>query len=248
MRHVNLIPMAGAGQRFVDAGYTVPKPLIEIDGEPMIIRAAKSLPPADYWIFICQEEHILEHGIDEKLRQYFPNSDVISVRYLTEGQACTCMLAKDVLRPDDQLTIGACDNSMEDDQKKFRNQIASSDALVWTFRNNPAVEKNPKMYGWVEVDNDGKSKRVSCKEPISDNPLRDHAVIGAFSFRQAELFLQAVDSMIAKNRRINGEFYMDVAMDECITLQNSVLPMEVSTYTCWGTPEDLEKYNKRHAD
>ena len=246
MRNVNLIPMAGAGQRFVDAGYTVPKPLIEIDGEPMIIKAAKSLPPADYWIFICREEHILEHRIDEKLRRIFPCSDIVSVGYLTEGQASTCLLAKDFLLPDDRLTIGACDNAMEYDKNNFGNQIASCDALIWTFRNNPAVMKNPKMYGWVEIDDNGKAKKVSCKEPISENPIRDHAVIGAFSFRQAEVFIRGVGSMIAKNRRVNNEFYMDVAMDECIQMNYDVMPMEVDNYTCWGTPKDLENYKNRN--
>ena len=108
--------------------------------------------------------------------------------------------------------------------------------------------KNPKLYGWLEVDDDGKAKRVSCKEPISDDPIRDHAVIGAFSFRYAELFTRSVDSMITKNRRINGEFYMDIAVDECIQLSKAVRPMEVVNYTCWGTPVDLEKYKISNAD
>ena len=70
MRRVNLIPMAGAGQRFVDAGYKVPKPLIEIEGLPMVVKAAKTLPPADQWIFICKEEHIRENGIDKLLNSH----------------------------------------------------------------------------------------------------------------------------------------------------------------------------------
>ena len=65
MRRVNLIPMAGEGQRFVEAGYSIPKPLIDVDGIPMVVRAANSLPDADHWIFICREEHIQDHGIDK---------------------------------------------------------------------------------------------------------------------------------------------------------------------------------------
>ena len=245
MRNVNLIPMAGAGQRFVDEGYTVPKPLIEVDGEPMIIKAAECLPPADHWIFICRKEHVVEHGIDEKLKKLFPCSDIISVGYLTEGQASTCLLARDHLQAQDRLTIGACDNAMEYDQSNFKNHIAEYDALVWTFRNNPAVIENPKMYGWVQLWDDGRAKKISCKQPISENPLQDHALIGAFSFREAGGFIKSVDSMIAKNRRINNEFYMDVAMDECIRMDYDVRPMEVNNYTCWGTPEDLEKYKNK---
>ena len=242
MRRVNLIPMAGAGQRFVDAGYDTPKPLIEVDGTPMAVLAAKSLPTADHWIFICRDEHILEHGIDKVLRHHFPSSEIISVVYLTAGQASTCLLARDLLRPDDQLTIGTCDNAMEYDPEVFEQKITQADVIIWTFRNNSAVLQNPKAYGWVEVDETEKALKVSCKEPISTKPLSDHAVVGSFSFRKAETFLQCVDTMITKNRRINNEFYLDVAIDECILLGYVVCPIEVRQYVCWGTPQDLEEY------
>ena len=232
--------MAGAGQRFVDAGYDTPKPLIEVDGTPMAVLAAKSLPAADHWIFICRDEHILEHGIDKVLRHHFPSSEIISVDYLTDGQASTCLLARDLLRPDDQLTIGTCDNTMEDDPEVFEQKITQADVIIWTFRNNSAVLQNPKAYGWVEVDETEKALKVSCKEPISTKPLADHAVVGSFSFRKAETFLQCVDTMITKNRRINNEFYLDVAIDECILLGYVVCPIEVRQYVCWGTPQDFE--------
>jgi NDP-sugar pyrophosphorylase family protein len=243
MRRVNLIPMAGAGQRFLDAGYTIPKPLIEVDGTPMAVLAAKSLPKADHWIFICRYEHILEYGIDKILRHHFPCSEIISVDNLTGGQASTCLLAKDLLRPDDILTIGACDNSMKYDQALFELQISKADALIWTFKNNKAVLDNPSAYGWVEVDSNGKAIRISCKKPISDYPLNDHAVIGSFSFLRAELFALCVENMIAKNRKINNEFYMDIAMDELIKGGFDVFPMEVIQYNCYGTPRDLELNN-----
>ena len=240
MRRVNLVPMAGAGQRFVDAGYTVAKPLIKVNGEPMVVQAAKSLPEADHWIFICRKEHLRGNGISDDLKRHFPNPEIISVEYLTEGQANTCLLAKNLLRPDDILTIGACDNAMKYDQVLFEIQISKADALIWTFRNNKAVLDNPSAYGWVEVDSNEKVTRVSCKKPISDYPLNDHAVIGAFSFRRAESFVLCVEKMIAKNRRINNEFYMDVAMDELIQLGFDVFLMEVLQFFCWGTPQDLE--------
>ena len=246
MRRVNLIPMAGVGQRFIDGGYDTPKPIIEVDDLPMIVKAANSLPVTDYWIFICRKEHVLKYDIDKLLKYYFKNSDIISIDYITNGQASTCLLARDLLYPDDQLTIGACDNAMEYRQEEYEIKINQSDVLIWTFRNNSAVLQNPKAYGWVEVDKTGKALQVSCKEPISDNILVDHAVIGSFSFKRAEIFFQCVDSMIAKNRRINNEFYIDVALDECIGLGHEVRPFEVEKYICWGTPQDLDNYVTGH--
>lgn len=242
MKRVNLIPMAGEGQRFIDAGYVTPKPLIDIKGLPMVVQAAKSLPQADQWIFICRSSHITDYNIDKKLNKYFPGALVLPVDHLTEGQASTCLLARDYLLPNDQLTIGTCDNSMEYNQEKYEQLIKNNDALVWTFRNNSAVLQNPKMYGWVKVNESGVSTGVSCKEPISNDPLNDHAVMGTFSFKKAEYFLECGDEMIRKNRRINNEYYLDVILDECVLNGYNVIPFEVDDYTCWGTPKDLEKY------
>ena len=241
MRRVNLIPMAGAGQRFVDAGYEVPKPLIEVRGLPMAVRAAQSLPAADLWIFLCRAEHVRDCGLDEVLRDHFPGAEVLTVDRLTEGQACTCLLAKASLRDDDALTIGACDNAMTWDRDALDVVWSRTEALIWTFRGNPAVEKDPTAYGWVAVDDDGRVTRVSCKVPISDTPQQDHAVIGAFSFRRADTFVRCVESMIAGGRRMRGEFYMDVALDEAVRLGFEVRPCEVEEYVCWGTPKDYEE-------
>ena len=237
--------MAGEGQRFIDAGYKIPKPLIKINGLPMVVRAAKSLPPADLWIFICREDHIKNFAIDRELLNYFSDAMILSVDHLTEGQVSTCLLARGHIFPDDQLTIGACDNAMVYHQKDYDKNIDMHDALIWTFRNNPSVLQNPNMYGWVQVDVSGKAKGVSCKAPISDQPMKDHAVLGTFSFKRVEHFLECADQMINKDRRVNNEFYLDVVMDEYSLNGYNVITLEVDDYICWGTPFDLEKYKER---
>lgn len=235
--------MAGEGQRFIDAGYKTPKPLIQIDGLPMAIRAAKCLPPADHWIFICRAHHVNESTIDEKLLSHFPDATILVVDHLTDGQACTCLLAGGYLKPDDQLTIGACDNSLSFDLREFETLIGRNDALVWTFRNNPVVLRNPTMYGWVSLNGSGGVNGVSCKKPISADPLHDHAVAGTFSFKNAGYFLECTNNMTKKNRRVNGEYYLDVVADECVLSGLIVAPFEVTSYNSWGTPFDLEKYH-----
>ena len=244
-KRVNLIPMSGAGQRFVDAGYDVPKPLIEVAGKPMIARAANSLPNADEWIFVCREFHITESAIDTKLKDIFPNSKVLSVKELTEGQACTCLLAKDLWDDDEMLTIGACDNAMTYQRDCFEKFVAdtNTDAIIWSFRNNPAVLQNPSMYGWVDVDGANNVRSVSCKKPISDDPLNDHAVIGSFTFRRAGDFVVCAEAMINEDIRINNEFYVDVVMDVAVKRGLKVKVFEVDQYICWGTPADLDTYN-----
>lgn len=244
MRHVNIIPMAGEGIRFVNKGYRLPKPLIPINGIPMVVRAAKCLPSADLWIFICKEDHVLNSKIEDILNQHFSSPKIISVDFLTEGQASTCLLAKKYLRPNDILTIGSCDCRMYYDKTSYNNKLVTSDALVWTFRNNKSVVKNPEMYGWTKLDKDGQVSRVSCKVPISNTPIKDHAITGSFSFKKAENFLDYCDKTISKNRRINDEFYLDIVLDECVIGGLNVHHFEVDEYNSWGTPLDLENYLK----
>jgi len=240
-----LIPMAGAGKRFYDEGYLQPKPLIEVSGKPMIIKAVEALPGGEDYIFICRKEHLEENQIDKLLKDTFPNTNVIAIDYLTEGQASTCMLAHNNVPLGNQLLIGPCDNGMTWDYEKFQQQIEdeSVDALIWTFRNNSTVQRNPKMYGWIVVDENENAKKVSCKVPISDDPVNDHAIIGTFWFRKAEDFFFYANKMISKNRRINNEFYVDEVMNELIEDGKKVKVFEVNKYICWGTPNDLRTYN-----
>jgi hypothetical protein len=237
--------MAGEGRRFVEAGYSVPKPLIPIDGVPMVVRAATCLPRADEWIFICRESHVRGAGIDVTLRECFDNAAILTVDHLTEGQACTCLLARGLLQPEDSLTIGACDNSMTYDRAALETLMDAEnvDAMIWTFRRNPAVLQNPRMYGWVLTGGPKQARRVSCKIPISDSPLEDHAIIGTFTFRRAGDFLACADAMIAAGRRINGEYYVDEVANVAIESGLRVMVFEVQRYICWGTPQDVDVYN-----
>ena len=234
--------MAGEGQRFLQQGYDIPKPLIDVDGLPMIIKAAKCLPNADKWIFICRKEHIESFGIDNTLNKYFPNSKIISIDRLTNGQASTCLLAKDYLKKNDIVTIGACDNGMSYNEKRFKQLIKNNDAIIWTFKNNKSVLRDPYMYGWVDVNDIGKAKKVSCKMPISNNPINDHAIVGAFTFKKAEYFISNTEKIISKKIKINNEYYLDTVLNECIKNGLNVSPFEIDQYDCWGTPSDLLEY------
>lgn len=236
-----LIPLAGAGQRFVEAGYRDPKPLIKVSGRPMIVQAAMAMPDTTNQVFICRQEHLEHYPLASTIKSFYPEAQVLSVGYLTEGQASTCLLGKSSVDQDAPLHIAACDNSMVYDRARFDQLFAgnSVDAVIWTFKGNPTVVNNPKMYGWVKTDVQERAIKVSCKVPISDDPINDHAVVGAFSFRRAGDFLSAVEKMIAANRRVNNEFYVDECMNLLIEAGLNVHVFKIDHYICWGTPNDL---------
>lgn len=236
-----LIPMAGAGSRFVKEGYTIPKPLIDVSGKPMILQALNCLPMAEKNIFVLRKED--EEQIAPTLKSNFKNTQIISIDYLTEGQASTCLLAKNYLELEKPLIVGACDNGMIYDKNKVNEMLNNLqiDSAIFTFRNNITVTRNPKMYGWVKTINE-KVLEVKCKQPISENPINDHALVGCFYFRKAKFMIDAIEKMIQKNIRINNEFYLDTAINELVILNRHVTIFEIDKYICWGTPNDLKTY------
>tara|TARA_B110000902_G_scaffold264972_1_gene347890 strand:+ start:3683 stop:4441 length:759 start_codon:yes stop_codon:yes gene_type:complete len=237
-----LIPMAGAGSRFKKEGFKISKPLILVNKNPMVIEATNHLPKSEQHIYICRKEHLEDDKIDIEIEKYYPKSKCITIDYLTEGQAATCLLAKKEINTNEELIIGACDNGMIWEEEKFLLEKKQADCLIWTFRNNVTVINKPEAYGWVEINDRNEAKKVSVKVPISKNPISDHAIVGAFWFQKGKYFVEAAEKMIAKNRRINNEFYVDECINDLIEAGLRVKVFEVDKYICWGTPNDLKTY------
>ena len=240
---IKLTPMAGAGSRFTEKGYTVPKPLLPVMDLPMVVSAAKALPgPDENMVFVLRDFHISEYGIDKTLVEHFPDAKIIVIDQLTEGQASTCLLAKEFINNDQELFIGASDNGMLYDQAKFDQAKEAADALVFTFRNNPTVLPKPAAYGWVEVEKDDATIIEAKVKFDMPDPLKKHAYVGAFWFKTGKLFVEAAERMIAQNRRINNEFYVDECINDVIQLGYKAKVFEVDHYICWGTPNDYKTY------
>lgn len=251
-----LIPMAGAGQRFADAGYRVHKPAIptidRYDGteKPMVVCATKDLPgvaaDGSNVIYVDRTFH-REDGVEDAIRAYYEKAQFITIDRLTEGQACTCMLAKDYLDPEEELLIAGCDNGMDIDRAAFEETKRACDCIVFTYRHNEAVLQNPNAYGWMLTDEAGNITGTSIKKAISDTPMEDPAVVATFWFRKAKVFFDATEKMIRENDRINGEFYVDQTVKHVIDLGYRAKIFDINRYVGWGTPADYEGYQNTFA-
>ncbi len=251
-----LIPMAGAGQRFADAGYRVHKPAIptidRYDGteKPMVVCATKDLPgvaaDGSNVIYVDRTFH-REDGVEDAIRAYYEKAQFITIDRLTEGQACTCMLAKDYLDPEEELLIAGCDNGMDIDRAAFEETKRACDCIVFTYRHNEAVLQNPNAYGWMLTDEAGNITGTSIKKAISDTPMEDPAVVATFWFRKAKVFFDATEKMIRENDRINGEFYVDQTVKRVIDLGYRAKIFDINRYVGWGTPADYEGYQNTFA-
>ncbi len=248
-----LIPMAGAGQRFADAGYTVHKPAImTVDRatgqeKPMVVCATKDLPgvaaDGSNVIYVDRNFHKTD-GVEDAIRAWYPQAAFITVDHLTEGQACTCMLAEPYLDPEQPLLIAGCDNGMDIDRDAFDALTKECDCIVFTYRHNEAVLANPNAYGWMIADAAGNITGTSIKKAISDSPMEDPAVVATFWFRRAAVFIEATKKMIAENDRINGEFYVDQTVKHVLDLGYRAKIFDIDRYVGWGTPADYEGYQK----
>ncbi|MGH9551838.1 MAG: NTP transferase domain-containing protein, partial [Terriglobales bacterium] len=241
-------PMAGRGSRFQKAGIETPKPLLNVSGKPMFVQATNSLPQAGRHIFVCLRES-LDQKTEHTIRTNFRDASIVVLDEVTQGQAQTCALGLAMPQPpvdlDSPIMIGACDNGMMVDRIALRDLLENPkvDAIAFTFRKHSSSARNPHMYGWIAVQpGTDKATRVSVKKPISDFPINDHAIVGAFYFRNAGMFLAAFDRMVQNNIRVNGEYYVDSLFGELIEMGMDCRVFEVDSYICWGTPDDWKTF------
>ncbi|EWY40469.1 hypothetical protein N825_34825 [Skermanella stibiiresistens SB22] len=237
-----LVPMAGLGSRFARKGYAEPKPLIPVSGVPMAVQATRDLPSADQTVFVLRRTLPSLDRITAALDRAIPGSRMIELEGETDGQARTCLLGLDGVDPDAPLTIGACDNGVVFDAEEFERQMADPavDLIVWGYRGHANAARNPAMYGWIDV-RDGGISGVSVKRPLADT-ARDPVIIGTFTFKRARDFTAAAERMIARDGRVNGEFYVDACVNDAIALGLRCVLFEVDAYLCWGTPDELRSF------
>lgn len=241
-RGTTMVPMAGLGSRFAQEGQTLPKPLIPVSGEPMVVQATLDLPAADKHVFVLRRDLPGLDAIETTLRQRFPGCAAVELEAVTDGQARTCLMGLSETDLDAPLTIGACDNGAIFDADALRAALDDdeADVLLWTARGYPGAIRRPQHYGWVD-ERDGVVRAVSVKTPLAD-PARDPIVVGAFTFKRARDFAAAAEAMIARDGRVNGEFYVDTCINDAIALGLRCKTFEIEHYLCWGTPDDLRTF------
>lgn len=241
-----VVPMAGLGQRFADQGYTLTKPLIPVSGLPMVAQATHDLPSAEHYVFVLRADMTGYQSVADELKRLYPTAIIKTIDRVTEGQACTALIGLDALAPVSSsaspITIGACDNGALYNREAFERLLGDPavDVIVWGVRGYPNAARHPQMFGWVDADST-RIQSISVKKPLA-SPASDPIVLGTFTFRHAEDFRRALDRLVTRNGRVNGEFYIDSLIDDAIALGLNCHLFEVDSYLCWGTPNDLRTF------
>ena len=231
-----LIPMAGAGSRFEKAGYSFPKPLIEVEGKPMIQVVVDNLNYESNHIFLVQRVHREKYNLDSLLPLITKKCDILEVNGITEGAACTTLLAKDLINNDNPLIIANSDQFLEwnvnDFMYKMKEQDA--DAGIVTF-----TATHPK-WSFAKVDEYDFVTEVAEKNPISDI-----ATVGVYYWKRGSDYVKYAERMIEKNIRFNDEFYVCPVFNEAISDNKKIKIYHINKMYGLGTPEDLNNFLNR---
>lgn len=228
-----LIPMAGAGSRFAQAGYTFPKPLIEVNGKPMIQVVVENLNVDAHFIFLVQKEHYEKYNLKQLLNLIAPGCDIIQVDGLTEGAACTTLLAKELINNDEPLLMANSDQFVEWNSNECLYAFTADniDGGIVTFK-----ATHPK-WSFAKLGDDGFVSEVAEKNPISDN-----ATVGIYFWKHGRDFVQYAEQMIEKNIRTNNEFYVCPVFNEAIQDGKKIRAKSIDKMWGIGTPEDLNYF------
>ena len=230
-----LIPMAGRGSRFATQGYTFPKPLIDVKGKPMIQVVTENLNIKANYTFIVQKEHYEKYSLQHLLNLIAPNCNIVQVDGITEGAACTTLLAKEFIDNDEPLLMANSDQFVEWDSNEtlyaFTN--GNCDGGIITF---PAT--HPK-WSYAKLGEDGYVSEVAEKKPISE-----HATVGIYWWAKGSDYVKYAEQMIEKDIRVNNEYYVCPVFNEAIGDGKKVRIKEIEKEGMWGigTPEDLNYF------
>ncbi len=234
-----LIPMAGHGSRFETQGYTFPKPLVEVRGRPMIQVVVENLNIKANFIFIVQKSHYKKYNLNFLLPLIAPGCDIVQVDKVTEGAACTTLLAKNFIDNDSSLLIANSDQYIDWDSNEtmyaFNN--GKADGSMITF---PSVHSK---WSYAKLGEDGYVCEVAEKKPISK-----HATVGIYYWAKGSDYVRYAQRMIEKDIRINGEFYVCPVFNEAIEDGKKIGIKEIGEHSMWGlgTPEDLKYFLENH--
>lgn len=235
-----VIPMAGAGSRFVKAGYKTPKPFIDVAGKPMIVRVMENLSyqKVNYYLIARKDHVVAEKEVVGKIEKEF-GAKFILIDKLTEGMACTVLYARKYINTDVPLLLANSDQIVDISIGDYIEDCLKRklDGSIMTF-NDPHMDTK---WSFARVDGNGLVTEVKEKVAISE-----HATVGVYMYSKGRDFVDAAIDMIIENDRVNNEFYTCPTYNYAIKSGKKIgiYNIEFGQMHGVGTPEDLNSYLK----
>ena len=231
--------MAGRGSRFARQGYTTPKPLIDVLGTPMIELVTENIRPScpHRFIYLCLQEHIEKYNLQDELQRIAPGCVIVPVDHVTEGAACTVLLARDYIDNDDELMIANSDQYVDIHVDDYLAAMKNNDGLIMT------MTASEDKWSYIAYDEDRHVTLVREKEVISSE-----ATVGIYNFAHGSDYVYYADEMIGRDLRVKGEFYVAPVYNLMIEADKKIgfynIGSDGNGMYGLGIPEDLQSFLK----
>lgn len=241
-----LIPMSGEGSRFNRAGYADPKPLISVNGRPIIEHVVNLFPGETDFIFVTRQEHMETTNVEEVLKRIAPQGQIVAIPGSKKGPVWAAKAAFDLLDDNEPVIVNYCDFFMDWDYADFKRKVTSNQAdgaipCYLGFHPHLLHEKN--FYASCLVDENNWMQEIREKHSYTPNKMDSPQSVGTYYFRSGAIVKKFFQMQIDEDVNLNGEYYVSLVYN---LLQREGLKTwiydRVAHFCQWGTPEDLEEY------
>ena len=237
-----VIPMAGNSERFKKKGYTIPKPFMMIDHQPMIHWVCEMFSGEDDFVFVVQKEHGENPEYREILESATPKYSIVEIEPHNEGPGITALAADSVVDDDEPVIFAYCDFYQHWDYQKFIWATESHDGVIAVFKGYQPASFGDTYYGYLKCNERGELIELREKQPFTDQRHLEPAASGVYSFRSWKMFRQFCQKNIRENVRGAKEYHISTIFNPMVEAGLKVIPFEIDKFICWGTPQDVEQY------
>lgn len=241
-----VIPMTGISSRFTAAGYTVPKFLLELDGQTVIDHVIDMYPDWTDVVFACNEQHLADPALDleRRLMDRVPTGRIVSLPSERRGPAWAVLACRDEIDPDRPVVVNYCDFTAVWDSDGFARMLGSGDvagAIACYTGFHPHMVHN-SSYAFVRLGDDGDVIDIQEKQPWTNTPMNEFASSGSYGFDSGARMLTAIEDQIERKETLGDEYYLSLTYKSLLRGGDRVVPFSVPYFMQWGTPQDLEEY------
>lgn len=231
------MPIGGIGSRFSKAGISTPKPLIDVLGKPMFLRAIESVEALGFestYIFVIRPDQDAEYALGETIRRFLPGSKIVVLTEESPGASSTVLAAKSLLNPLLPLLVLDCDIAFESENYKKKISEAMSGTASGVLL---SFQSSDPRYSFAKTDDDGFVTETAEKTAISNQ-----ALMGSYFFTKAEDFIDAAEELnsLALSKTM-PEYYMSLTFNYLLETGKKVT-LAQGLFYCFGTPEELEQF------
>ena len=239
-----IIPMSGIGKRFIEAGYKEPKPLIVIDGKPIIEHVCNLFPNEDKFTFICNSKHLSETNMREVLQSIKPNANIVEIPNHKKGPVYAVSLVEYLIEDDEEVIVNYCDFGTywdyEDFLKHTRNRDA--DGAIPSYKGFHPHMLGSTNYAFMRDDKQWMLE-IKEKEPFTNNRMQEYASNGTYYFKKGSYVKKYFKELINRDINLKGEYYVSLIYNLLVEDGLKVSIYNIQHMLQWGTPQDVEEYN-----